>query len=95
MERAGRDFMNRIDTDELLSRLGLETKPSFGQTVVSVLGPFAVGVLVGAAAALLLAPKSGRELREGLRQKVSQADSTGRPEDLTGAGGSKPERKPG
>lgn len=42
---------------------------------------FAVGALVGAAAALLLAPKSGRELREDLadatRKGVDRARETG------------------
>jgi hypothetical protein len=67
-------FMRRLDKDEILSRLGLETKPSIGETVSSVIGLFGAGVLVGAGVALLLAPKSGRELREDLRKTLGGED---------------------
>jgi uncharacterized membrane protein YebE (DUF533 family) len=63
--------MNHLDKKELLSKLGLETKPSIGNMLVSALGPFGAGMLVGAGVALLLAPKSGRELRENIRDKVN------------------------
>ena len=69
--------MNYLDKDELLSQLGLETKSSLGHSIISALGPFGVGMLVGAGVALLLAPKSGRELREDIRNKVSQEGYTG------------------
>jgi len=59
-------MMNLLDKDELLSRLGLETTPSLGRSLASALGPFGVGMLVGAGIALLLAPRSGQELRQQL-----------------------------
>lgn len=62
--------MKYLDKDELLSKLGLERKPSAGEWLVGALGPFGVGVLVGAGIALLLAPRSGRELREDIRHRV-------------------------
>jgi gas vesicle protein len=62
--------MKYLDRDELLSKLGLERKPSAGEWLMGALAPFGVGMLVGAGIALLLAPKSGRELREGIRHRV-------------------------
>jgi YtxH-like protein len=58
------------DRDELLAKLGLERKASTGEWLVGALGFFGVGLLVGAGLGLLLAPKSGRELREGIRHRV-------------------------
>jgi uncharacterized membrane protein YebE (DUF533 family) len=62
-----------MDKDDLLGLLGLSTAPSTTGQLAAVTGIFAVGVLVGAAAALLLAPKPGRELREELRTRISPA----------------------
>ena len=70
--------MNKItdylDKDALVSRLGFEAKASSGEKLVSALGLFGVGVLVGAGVALLLAPKSGRDLRGDIMNKVSGDD---------------------
>jgi YtxH-like protein len=60
-----------LDKDAIVSKLGFEPRPSTGERLVSALGLFGVGVLVGAGVALLLAPKSGRELREDIRSKVA------------------------
>jgi len=49
--------------EEILEALGIEEKSSW---LPMALCGFGVGCLVGAAAALLLAPKSGRALREDL-----------------------------
>ncbi len=62
--------MKVLDADELLSKLGLERKPAGGELLMGALVPFGVGILVGAGVALLLAPKSGRELREGIRHRI-------------------------
>jgi YtxH-like protein len=67
--------MNKItdylDKDAIVSRLGYEARTSTGEKLVSALGLFGVGVLVGAGVALLLAPKSGRDLRNDIMNKVS------------------------
>ena len=62
--------MKYLDGDELLSKLGLARRPAAGDLLVGALVPFGVGMLVGAGIALLLAPKSGRELRAGIRNRV-------------------------
>jgi hypothetical protein len=49
--------------DDVLSALGLATRPTVGTRWLGALGFLGAGMLVGAATALLLAPKSGRELR--------------------------------
>lgn len=59
-------MMSLLDKDELLSKLGLETTPSFGRSLASALGPFGIGMLVGAGIALLLTPRTGKELRDQL-----------------------------
>lgn len=59
-----------LDKDELLRKIGLETMRSTGETALSVLTIFGVGILVGAGVGMLLAPKAGRDLREDLRQRL-------------------------
>ena len=85
--------MKYLDRDEILSKLGFETKPSIGQAIISALGPFGVGMLLGAGVALLLAPKSGRELSYEIRNRVSRESSAGRVDAKTGNGGLEPERR--
>jgi hypothetical protein len=65
--------LREIDKDELLNMIGLQTKRSPGDWLVSSLAIFGVGVLVGAGVGLLLAPKPGRELREDLRSRLQGA----------------------
>ena len=57
-----RDFSK----DDVLSALGLASKPSTSDRLLGALSIFGVGLLVGAGAALLLAPKSGEALRTDL-----------------------------
>ena len=71
--------MKYLDPDDLLSKLGLARRPSAGDSLAGALVPFGVGMLVGAGIALLLAPRSGRELRAGIRHRV-------RREQISGAG---------
>ncbi len=56
--------------DDVLEKLGLQTRTSTGEWLLGALGFFGLGLLVGAATALLLAPKSGRELRNDLSAKA-------------------------
>ena len=64
--------LKNLDKDELLGLLGLETKSSVASEVASTLGTFAIGLLVGAGVALLLAPKDGRALRQDIRTKIQR-----------------------
>ena len=55
-----------LSKEDVLAALGLASKPSTSERLLGTLGIFGVGLLVGAGAALLLAPKSGQDLREDL-----------------------------
>ena len=62
--------LKNLDKDELLEYLGLQTKRSPADWIVPTLGLFGVGILVGAGIGLMLAPKSGADLREDLRARL-------------------------
>jgi gas vesicle protein len=51
---------------DILNALGLETESNFWTVA---LAGFGVGCLVGAAVAIMVTPKSGRELRENIMDK--------------------------
>lgn len=55
--------MKSFNKSDILDALGIETGSSW---LPSALAGFGVGCIVGAAVAMLLAPKSGRELREDI-----------------------------
>ena len=67
------DFNKR----DILSALGLETESSFW---TAAMAGFGVGCLVGAAVAIMVAPKSGRELRSDLTDKARDLISRGKEE---------------
>ena len=56
------DFNKR----DILNALGMETDSNFWTVA---LAGFGVGCLVGAAVAIMVAPKSGRELRSDIMEK--------------------------
>ncbi|HXU73995.1 MAG TPA: YtxH domain-containing protein [Polyangia bacterium] len=56
------DFNKR----DILNALGLETESNFWTVA---LAGFGVGCLVGAAVAIMVAPKSGRELRNDIMER--------------------------
>jgi gas vesicle protein len=58
-----------LSKDDVLSALGLTSKPSTSDRLLGALGIFGVGLLVGAGAALLLTPKSGEALRADLGER--------------------------
>ncbi len=58
---------NALDTDDLLERVGLERRTPAGD-IMTGLGLFAVGVLVGAGLGLMFAPKRGDEIRSALNE---------------------------
>jgi hypothetical protein len=59
-----------LDKEDILSVLGLASKPSAAERWLGSAGVFGLGLLVGAGVALLLAPKSGQDLREDLSQRL-------------------------
>lgn len=62
------NVLSNLSSAALLDLLGLQSKPRAGERALTIAGFVAAGVVVGAAAALLLAPKSGRQTRTDLRQ---------------------------
>lgn len=59
-----------MDKDDFLGLLGLETKHSFTNRLLGSLGTFGIGLLVGVGAGLLLAPKTGSDMRRDLKAKL-------------------------
>jgi hypothetical protein len=59
-------------TDEIMRALGLQQRRQGGTEIVGSLALFGAGLLVGAGLALLLAPTSGRELREEITDRASE-----------------------
>jgi len=56
----------------LLDALGLQTKSSGGSRALAFAGVAVAGVAVGAIAALLLTPRTGRQLRADLRSGAKE-----------------------
>ncbi len=71
--------LQKLDKDDLLHLLGLETRRGPSEVLLPALGAFTVGVLVGAGIGLLLAPKPGTQLRDELGRRLKAA-----PEDAAG-----------
>jgi hypothetical protein len=59
-----------LKSQDLLEAVGLATRQTVTARLLSFSGAFAAGALVGGIAALLLAPKSGRGLREDLGDRI-------------------------
>jgi hypothetical protein len=66
--------ITNMDKDDVLGMLGLEARRSHGSRMLTTLGTFGIGLLVGAGVALLLAPKTGMALRQDLRAKLRRDD---------------------
>ncbi|PTL77999.1 YtxH domain-containing protein [Vitiosangium sp. GDMCC 1.1324] len=62
--------LKKMDKDDLLNLLGLETRKGPTDWLLPTLGAFSVGLLVGAGLGLLMAPKPGAELRDDLRNRL-------------------------
>jgi len=62
-----------LEGDDVLSWVGLQSRRTTLDTLLPSLGIFSVGLLVGAGVGLLLAPKSGQQLREDLRSRIQGA----------------------
>lgn len=57
--------------EDIVRALGLQQRRSSGPDMVPSLALFGAGLLVGAGLALLLAPTSGRELREEITERAN------------------------
>ena len=61
-----------VDKDDLLDLIGLEERRTSSDKLVPALALFGAGVLVGVGLGLMLAPKTGRELRQDVKQKLNK-----------------------
>lgn len=62
-----------LSKEDVLAALGLALKPTATQRVLTSAGLFGLGALVGATVALMLAPSSGRDLRDDLGRRLRRA----------------------
>ncbi len=65
--------LKEIDKDDLLRFVGLQSKRTAADWILPTIGLFALGALVGAGVVLMVAPKSGRNLREDLEHRARGA----------------------
>jgi len=75
--------LKNLDLDDLLGVIGLEKRPSLPRWLLETMGLFGLGVVVGAGTALLLAPKSGRELRGDIRDRVRRVAGADHDQGIT------------
>lgn len=75
-----------VEKDDLLRILGVEERRTGGDVFFTGLGLFAAGVLVGAGAALLLAPKTGAEMRSDLKNRIQAGAEQGLSGQIAGNG---------
>jgi gas vesicle protein len=60
------------DVDDVLDLIGLRRRSARAKTLLSAIGLVALGAGVGACAGLLLAPASGRRLRQDVGDRLDQ-----------------------
>jgi len=63
----------QLTPSSTLARIGLAHRPSMLGSVLSFTGAVAIGAIIGAGTALLLAPTSGEELQTKLRRQAKRA----------------------
>lgn len=66
------DSVRGLSTNDILAALGLEKRRTLLDVVVPAAGVFVAGAVIGAGVALLLAPKSGREIRRDLKGSAKE-----------------------
>ena len=62
--------LRSLDRNDVLGWLGLQKQQSRGTWFLGGLGFLGAGLVVGAAVALCMAPKTGRELRDDLKGRL-------------------------
>jgi len=67
------DNLRNLDKDDLLNVFGLETRRNTVDYLVPALALFGVGVLVGTGVGLLVAPRTGKDLRDDLANRIQNA----------------------
>ena len=59
-----------LKSEDILAAIGLATRQTVTARLLNFGGAFLAGALIGGAAALLLAPKRGSELREDVANRI-------------------------
>lgn len=67
--------MKQLDKDDLLHMVGLETRRTTWTNLAPGVAALAVGLLVGTGIGLMLAPRSGRDLREDIARRLQELPS--------------------
>jgi gas vesicle protein len=62
-----------------LEKIGMESRRSTGEKLAAALALFGAGVLVGVGLGLMLAPKSGTELRGDIRERLERGGDDDKP----------------
>jgi gas vesicle protein len=71
--------LTNLTKDDVLAVAGLASRRSTTERILAGAGYFAAGLIVGVGAALLLAPKSGKGLREDLGEGLRRATGREKP----------------
>ena len=67
------DILHALPSKEdIASAVGLEVRSSATGDVLTAFGIFGTGMILGAALALLFAPKAGHEIRHDIAEKVGE-----------------------
>lgn len=64
--------LSRMDKDDVLELIGLETRKGATDYLLPAIGAFSVGLLLGTGLGLLIAPKPGAQLRDDLRSRLQE-----------------------
>ena len=65
--------IQNVGVDDVLGTIGLQRRRSTLNKVLPALGLVGLGTIIGAGAALVLAPSSGRELRARVSDQLDEA----------------------
>jgi hypothetical protein len=63
--------IRNLSKDDVLGALGLQARPSLLGSVAGTLGLLGLGLIVGAGAALMIAPRPGKQLRRELGERLN------------------------
>jgi len=65
------DDVRGLNRDDVLAALGLTRRRTLTEGLITAAGIFAAGAFVGTTVALMVAPKTGRDLRGELRNRAN------------------------
>jgi len=74
--------LQSMDADDVLEKVGLEARRSASERMLPGLVLFGAGLIVGAGLVALLTPRSGPELRNQLKSRLSRQSCCGEHDDL-------------